>query len=181
MKTIKATLAIKKTYRAIAFVSVIALAYQFTNAQSAIPSNEITTELPSGVHTEIIHFQEWYAGIEVGGTGINVFIPMVNQNSDIVIDSVYFRNLKGKLNKMNGKYVATLQNTSKLYTFKKSKKPDDYPFNLKDDECVITYTENGETKYFKLTQLNEVAGTYYENGPKSIDTDVSDSRIAANK
>jgi hypothetical protein len=181
MKISKINPAINKTYRAMTFAIVIALISQFVNAQSAIASNEITTEVPSGLNTETILFQEWYAGIEVGGTGINVFVPIVNQNSDIVIDSVYFRNLKGKLIQKDGKYFASLENTSKLYTFKKSKKPADYPFNLKDNECVITYTENGKSKYFKVTQLNEVAGTYYENGPKSIYTGDSDSRIAANK
>jgi hypothetical protein len=28
--------------------------------------------------------------------------------------------------------------------------------------------ENGQTKYHKIVSLNEVAGTYYENGPPSI-------------
>ena len=103
---------------------------------------------------------------------------MTNVKEDVTIDSIYFRNLKGKLEQKNGKYVATLENTTKGYTFRKSERPEDYPFTLQDYECVISYTENGITKYHKVIQLNEVAGTYYENGPASLFLKESRSSMA---
>lgn len=115
-----------------------------------------------------IAFQEWYAGIEVGGTGMNVFVPIVNKDENIKIDSVYFRNLKGQLVENYGRYQAVLKNKSPYYTFKKAEKDKDFPFDLNDNECAISFVENGKIKYVKVTDLSEKAGTYYENGPPLI-------------
>lgn len=123
---------------------------------------------PTGFKIKTIAFQEWYAGIKVGGTGLNVFIPIVNKEDHIKIDSVYFRNLKGKLVQNYGRYTAVLKNKSPYYTFKKPEKDEDFPFDLADNECAISFVENGEVKYVKVTNLSEKAGTYYENGPPSI-------------
>lgn len=134
-------------------------------------SSKVTTTLfeeqPTFKH-DPVYFQEWYAGIKVGGTGINLFFPNLNNDNSVELDSVYFRNLKGKLVKGNGRYMATIKNDSPYYTFKVQEKSDDYPFTLALNECVISYTENGKKKYFKITNLDERAGTYYENGPPSI-------------
>ena len=115
-----------------------------------------------------ISFQEWYAGIKIGGTGINVFVPIVNKEEHITIDSVYFRNLKAKLVENYGRYTAVLKNKSPYYTFKKAEKDDDFPFTLEDNECAISFVENGEIKYVKVTDISEKRGVYYENGPPSL-------------
>ncbi|MFK7834374.1 MAG: hypothetical protein AB8B52_13955 [Winogradskyella sp.] len=115
-----------------------------------------------------IAFQDWYAGIKVGGTGINVFVPVVNKGEHIKIDSVYFRNLKGKLVSSHGRYTAVLKNKSPNYTFTIAKKDDDFPFTLGINECAISYIENGEVKYLKVSDLTEKRGVYYENGPPPI-------------
>ncbi|WP_299098105.1 hypothetical protein [uncultured Winogradskyella sp.] len=115
-----------------------------------------------------ISFQEWYAGIKVGGTGMNVFVPIVNKQEHIKIDSVYFRNLKAKLVENYGRYTAVLKNKSPYYTFKKAEKDKDFPFTLEDNECAISYVENGIVKYVKVSDLDEKRGVYYENGPPEI-------------
>ena len=168
-----------KIYSTLAFTGLIIVSSQFAHSQEVSTIDNITFEEPTALNVRPVSFQEWYAGIEVGGTGINVFVPITNESSDIVIDSIYFRNLKGKLIVKDGKYFASLENTSKLYTFKKSEKSADYPFTLEDHECAISYIENGETKYFKVAQLNEFAGTYYENGAPSIYSNSSNSTLAA--
>lgn len=125
-----------------------------------------------------VNFQEWYAGIHVGGTGINVFLPNVTNDENVVLENVYFRNLKGKLVKSKGMYSAIMKNSNKDYTWEYPEKPADYPFDLNPDECVISYKENGTTKYVKISNLNEKAGTYYENGPPSIYDRLGDSSLA---
>ncbi|MCA0131331.1 hypothetical protein [Winogradskyella alexanderae] len=114
-----------------------------------------------------VYFQEWYAGIDVGGTGVNIFVPVANKPDYIQIDSVFFRNLKGKLEEKGGRYTAILKNKSKEYVFNPNYNSSQYPFKIRNNECVISYVEKGEIKYLKVQQPKEFAGTYYENGAPS--------------
>ncbi|TXD83924.1 hypothetical protein ESY86_07730 [Subsaximicrobium wynnwilliamsii] len=136
--------------------------------QTSHAQSSMSLQAQSAIKFDSVYFQEWFAGIKVGGTGFNIFFPNVDKDDRIELQDVYFRNLKGKLSKVKDKYVATLKNPSKHYTFKKADKPEGYPFDLKDSECVISYNENGQTKFMKVKVLDERAGTYYENGPPSI-------------
>lgn len=165
---------LKKASYASALAIVFSITYQCSSSKVEISQFESS----AAFKVEPIVFQEWYAGLKVGGTGINVFVPVVNKSDDIVIDSIYFRNLKGKLVQKNDKYVAILKNHSPNYTFTIAEKSNDYPFDLSQSECAISFIENGETKYFKTTDLNEVAGTYYENGPPSINDDTLSTIVA---
>ena len=154
----------------------------FGNAFPSIAQNKTvktTFEQQAPFKVNPVYFQEWYAGIKVGGTGINIFLPITNVAGNIQIDQVYFRNLTGRLTKKDGKYYALLQNKSPHYTFKKSEAPADYPFTLNDNECAVSYIENGKTKYVKVAAKNEIAGTYYENGPPSIYVRSSSSGMAS--
>lgn len=166
---------LKKATYAIVFAIAISFTFQCSTPREATTVFE--QQAPFNVKT--VNFQEWYAGIKVGGTGINIFVPIYDVKGNIVFNEIYFRNLKGKLIKREYNYMAILKNPSRQYTFKKADKPADYPFDLKDDECVISYVENGQTKYHKISALNEVAGTYYENGPPSIYTRSTSSGMAS--
>lgn len=161
------------------FAIVCAIAFSTTfQCASQIAKNQ-TFELNTPFKVRPVVYQEWYAGIDVGGTGINVFIPISDVKEDITFNEVYFRNLKGELVSEKGKYMAVLKNPSKHYTFKKAEKPADYPFDLKDNECVLSYTQNGKIKYHKIVALNEVAGTYYKDGPPSIYSKNSSNGMAS--
>jgi hypothetical protein len=161
------------------YAIVFAIAFSFT-FQCASPKATLTNfEAQVPFLIKPVSFQEWYAGIKVGGTGINVFIPIYMVTENIQFREVYFRNLKGKLIKKDDKYVAVLKNPSKSYTFRVPEKPADFPFDLTHNECAISYIENGITKYYKITALREVAGTYYENGPPSIYKRNSSSGMAS--
>ncbi|WP_282042283.1 hypothetical protein [Winogradskyella flava] len=159
---------LKKAAHAIVFAIAFSTTFQCFSQKEVTITEVQTFELQTPFTIKPVVFQEWYAGIDVGGTGINVFIPISDVKEDVTFNEIYFRNLKGELISENGKYKAVLENPSKLYTFKKAEKPADYPFDLKDNECVLSYTQNGKTKYHKIVSLNEVAGTYYKDGPPSI-------------
>lgn len=167
----------KATY---AIVLAVVFSFTFQCSSSKDVATTVMFEDPSSFQVKSVYFQEWYAGIKVGGTGINVFVPIVNKDSNITIDRIYFRNLTGKLVKEKERYLAVLKNDSPHYTFTKSEQSSDFPFTLTDKECAISYLENGQTKYMKITEMEEVAGTYYENGPPSI-YDNSSSDVVANR
>lgn len=154
---------IKKATYVFVFTIVFSTTFQCASTKNTLIFQE---EPPFKVKP--IAFQEWYAGIKIGGTGINLFVPISNEEENISIENIYFRNLQGRLVKQDGEYKAILKNPSKSYTFTTPEKPLDYPFTLAQNECVISYIQNGQTKYYKITELNEFAGIYYENGPPSI-------------
>jgi len=155
---------LKKVSYIIVYAMAISFAFQCASPKLTTPNLEQQTPFT----VKPVTFQEWYAGIKVGGTGINIFLPISNSDEGVSFNEVFFRNLRGNLIKEEGQYTSVLKHPSRLYTFKKADRPMDYPFKLKDDECVISYTENGQLKYYKIKAINEVAGTYYENGPPSI-------------
>ncbi|MFK7834375.1 MAG: hypothetical protein AB8B52_13960 [Winogradskyella sp.] len=162
------------------YAIVFAFIYTFSVPCEGQKKGTFTTVFEAQLPFKVkpISFQEWYAGIKVGGTGINIFVPLTDIAENVEIDRVYFRNLSGILNQKDGKFFATLKSESRRYTFKKSEAPADFPFTLKDDECVVSYIEEGVTKYLKIAAVTEFAGIYYENGPPSIYTDRSDTDIA---
>lgn len=153
---------LKKTTKVI-YLCFIFFGYSSCSSQKQIVLNDQAT-----FQFNEVNFQEWYAGIKVGGTGFNIFLLNITNDENVVLETVYFRNLTGKLVKEKGMYSAILKNNSPYYTWQYPEKPKDYPFDLGADECIISYKENGQTKYLKITSLVEKAGTYYENGPPSI-------------
>ncbi len=155
---------IKTAFSAIVFAIALSSTFQCAGQKATTIR---TFELQTPFKAKPVVYQEWYAGIKVGGTGINVFIPVTEVKDGVTFNEVYFRNMKGELVENEGKLTAILKNPSPYYTFKKAEKPKDYPFDLKDNECVVSYTHNGKIKYHKIIRLNEVAGTYYEDGPPS--------------
>ena len=131
-----------------------------TNFQCA--SSKLELQDTAAFQTDRIYFQEWFAGINVGGTGMNMYFPNLTTGGNVEIDSVYFRNLKGKLTPGRADYTAILKNKSPYDTTTSKVK---IPFKLLDNECIISYYENGEKKYFKIGNISEKEGIYYEEGP----------------
>lgn len=125
-------------------------------------SSKIELQNTAAFQTDRIYFQEWFAGINVGGTGMNMYFPNLNTPNNVEMDSVYFRHLKGKLTPGRANYTAILKNKSPYDTSITEVK---IPFKLLDNECVISYFENGEKKYLKISNISEKEGIYYEDGP----------------
>ena len=44
---------------------------------------------------------------------------------------------------------------------------------------MLSYSQNGQTKFHKIVALNEVAGTYYENGHPSMYSDNGRDGVAS--
>ena len=154
---------LKKATNALFLAVLITSSFQ-CSGQKATVEHSKSSQLKL---SDPIVFQEWYAGINVGGTGINLFIPKFDLNRNIEIDSVYFRNMKGKPIIKDRMYAVILKNDSPYYVPNPSNDKTN-PFNLTSEECMITYKENGQIKYLKVANIVEKAGTYYENGPPSI-------------
>ena len=113
------------------------------------------------VTLEQVYCQNWVAGIEGGGSGLNIFIPIKDKN--FLLDSVYFRGRVSHLEISQdsllfvGRYKTAFNQPKDMIMSKDPKEefgnempeiPKKFPFDLKDNECVISYLEDGKSKYF---------------------------------
>ncbi len=118
--------------------------------------------------TNQVYYQSWVAGVRGGGSGINVFIPVTSELKNLKLDSIYFRGHKvilttkpqnpnlyiGRiLTEGNRQDDAVLMDENKI------------PFDLKDNEAVVSYVENNSTKYIKLENIVEKQAQYYPSAP----------------
>lgn len=114
------------------------------------------------------YYQKWVAGVKNGGSGINVLLPITNLNTKTRVDSLYFRGHKILL--------ATKPNNPNLYIGRiltKVNQNEDFspsteakiPFDLKENEAVIIYTENDKKKYYKIENIKEKQAEYFPSTP----------------
>jgi hypothetical protein len=126
-----------------------------------------------------VYFQKWIAGIQGGGSGINLFIPTTK--SSIKLDSVYFRDMAVKLESTPNDDVLYIGRFKSEFNQKKdiimSSEPNaefenpvpkikrKSPFILKDNACVISYKEGDKTRYFKIENIAEKNLIAYPSAP----------------
>lgn len=129
-----------------------------------------------------VYCQKWVAGIQGGGSGLYIFIPV--SDTSIILDSVYFR---GRVTKLSPKYEDKNIYVGNFIDQKKLKQDiimsgdpkaefgnklpitqeeiKDIPFDLKEDECVISYIDGKKTKYFKVDNIAEKQLIPYPSAP----------------
>ena len=122
-----------------------------------------TKELEKEPPTEFedVYYQRWNAGIEEGGSGINVFIKTID--TSVALDSIYFL---GK-----GAQLHVDPKNASLYVGRFKYRPDlsneatvinsDIPFKLNDDECIISYFEGKKIHYYKISNIEEREPIHY--------------------
>ena len=111
------------------------------------------------------YYNSWIAGIEGGGSGINVFLP-VSDIRNIVVDSMHFRGEKSAVETRDkliiGRFrhstnrkkdIIMSSNPQDEYNNKRVLKRDTSPFSLTQNECVISYRVKGKRLYYKLSNL----------------------------
>lgn len=129
-----------------------------------------------------VYCETWVAGVRGGGSGINLFIPLSKEApKSVQLDSVYFRGKGTLLEKIEGEktlYVGRFQtNFNQMQDIVMSSDPNEeygneapnldekIPFELKDSECVVSYKNGDETKYFKIVNVIEKQPQHYPSAP----------------
>jgi len=123
--------------------------------------------------------QKWVAGVSGGGSGINVFVPV--KDNIVTLDSMFFRGQKVKLEFIDANqslYVGrfpTEFNQSKdiilssdMKAESKNKLPKlkgHMPFEMNDDECIITYRNGEKTLYYKISNIKIEQPVHYPSAP----------------
>lgn len=121
------------------------------------------------VDLEQAYYTTWVGGTKGAGSGLNVYIPVSQtQDLDIQLDSVYFRGKRAELqtrpedeNLYIG-YFRTADNSNKApdlimssdpreeYGNQLPKRMEDFPFELDENEAVISFRKNGKKSYYKI-------------------------------
>lgn len=129
-----------------------------------------------------VYCQAWTGGVEAAGSGLNIVIPALESDSKISLDSVYFR---GKVTILEQKQVNSKTTYIGRFRSKPPKDfvisnnpkeeygntidlPQNFPFDLKDNECVVSYKEANETKYYKITNVVEKPRNNYPSAPQNL-------------
>lgn len=117
-----------------------------------------------------VYCQKWVAGVRGGGSGLNLFIPV--GDSSVQLDSAYFRGKPIKLEVREttkgllyvGRFKTDLNSQKDLilssdpnqeYANKLPTIEVNIPFELKDDECVVTYKQGDKTRYYKISKVKQ--------------------------
>ena len=125
-------------------------------------SNKMQDSFPVAI-TEAYH-QRWVAGVRGGGSGTAVYILFEKElPKEIEVKQLYFNKNIAKANKIseseyNFNFVgqANFDKGNELQSDAPSKPKEMLPpFAIKDDEAILEYTQKGEKKYFKITNLKE--------------------------
>jgi len=149
----------------------------FSGCSSA---QKLETKIP--INYENVYCQKWVAGIKEGGSGINLFIPVSGEfPKSVQLDSVYFRGKVALLEKLEGEKLLFVGRFKTKFNQKSdanmatgSNEENDnqtlilhekITSELKDSECVISYKEGKEIKYFKIEDVIEKQSQNYPSAP----------------
>lgn len=102
---------------------------------------------------------------------VTLYIPIKSENKNIELDSVYFKAKSAKLVKSTqnqnlylgkfttkSEYIEDIILSSDVAEEHKNKLPkleSKIPFELKPNECVLSYKEAGQIKYYKISNIKE--------------------------
>jgi hypothetical protein len=150
----------KKKMKTMKILSVLALIFSFSQCGS--------TKFESNPPFKItkVEYYNWVGGVP-GVRGTNVQINFKNKTT-IVFDSLYFKKRATKIKTSTPLYIIANYNTSRKLASDiivhldikkevKNKVPtiNKIPFNLKENEAVLSYHENGEKKYIKIKNITK--------------------------
>lgn len=148
------------------FLFGITLMMSFSNCAN---SKKLQEQQP--VALEQVYYTTWPGGAKDKASGINLFIPVKNiKHSEVHLDSVYFRGRAAELKKEprdTDVYIANFRTTSeeKASDLVMSSDPREeygnqppeivreFPFELREDEAVVSYKKDGKTNYYKITGI----------------------------
>ena len=118
-----------------------------------------------------VYYQKRAQAVKDLGSVITLYIPVNGEINNIKLDSVYFKGMKAKLkvSPQNKKIYYAHFITKEAYTedfifssdvkdehqnklpIKKTK----IPFDLLPNQCVISYIQEGELKFYKISNIKE--------------------------
>jgi len=143
--------------KAMKILLILATVFSFTKCKSI----KVADNAPFTI--EKATYYTW-AGGQAGVSGMHVAIELKDV-SDVVFDSLYFKNKVAKVEVKNKAIIANYSMSKTLPSDiildidpkKELKndipKPNKFPFQLEKNEAILSYQIDGKTKYFKINTV----------------------------
>lgn len=109
-------------------------------------------------------YSKWVAGIKGGGAGYTINVVLDPTNKDVQLDSIYFGKYSASLvgngaglysgfidNGQNKEVLTPIYGRTPEVKETPKKENSQTLFELTGDEAVVSYIQNGTTKYYKMT------------------------------
>lgn len=109
--------------------------------------------------------QQYVGGREESGSGTELRIPVASfQKDTIELHEVYFRGkqVKALVNTIDDQDMIVVRISNEMSDSSETKS-----LNLNSDEAVISYIENGETKFTKISGIKQKQPLIYNGIPKN--------------
>ena len=108
--------------------------------------------------TSPAYFEKWIAGVEGGGSGFNVFLP-IKKSSFINFDSIHFRGQRVKALQRNnmvfGHFKSINNNHSEgIIIGNTDHEKNNSHFSLLDNSCVLSYRIQNKRMYIEFKNLD---------------------------
>jgi hypothetical protein len=121
------------------------------------------------------YIQNWVAGVRGVGSGTNVHVSFADMEEDVVIKDIYFR---GKILKAHtfptfrdqyigygSRFVVKIskdsENNQDALAATNNSATERFPFQLGENEAVVSYVYKGRTRYYKIPELTLKPMTAY--------------------
>jgi len=104
------------------------------------------------------YFEKWIAGVEGGGSGFNVFLP-IKKSSFVNFDSIHFRGQRVKAlhrnNMVFGRFKSINNNQSEdIIIGNTDHEKNNSHFSLLDNSCVLSYRIQNKRMYYEFKNLD---------------------------
>ena len=120
-------------------------------------------EIPFQIESS--YYQPWSSGVHVGGSGIDVILPIKNLNA-IAPDSIHFQGQRtkavvyqniivGHINTINNKRQDIILSNEPLAELNNQllQLKDSSPFEIENNACILSYLMKGKRYYYKIENL----------------------------
>ena len=158
------------TFNALSFILISFVSMSLSQCKTSNTTKQ--SNISESIQQDGAYFQKWVAGVKGGGSGINLFIPIVQEGNSY--EGVYFRGMYTTLEKTTKNnthywagYFKTKLNTKPSLTMEDSNKKEfgnasvfqtndkEPPVPIADNEAILTYTLNEELQYVIIKGIIE--------------------------
>lgn len=146
------------------FFGMTFLLVSFSNCGSSQSSKSVGFDSNPPFNISEIFAQDWVAGVKEGGSGTNVQVTFDSLNENLKIENIYFakkvlavRQAGNNSKVFVGSYKTVpgrdiIMDSDPVKEAKNTPTPA-FPFELGSNEAVISYSVNGTTKFFKVSDV----------------------------